>query len=85
MKIREIITVQKWVDGSGFAYGSGIEDQTFDVECIPDEIDWDWWVIDDVVDGEDYLITVCYYAADDKALEHLLAKFEAWESDLVEA
>ena len=48
MKVREIITIKGWQDGSGWSYDQCTSDDIIDIgDKIPDSIDWDWWELAD--------------------------------------
>ena len=66
MKVREIITIKGWQDGSGWSYDQCTSDDIIDIgDNIPESIEWDWWELPEARDeSEDVKITVEYFAAD---------------------
>lgn len=86
-KVREIITISGWKDGSGYSYTTDYSDQVIDVkdEWLQGgaEMDWSWWEPDEPTEGEDLEITVKYYAPDaDYATATPIAEYSIWESEL---
>ena len=85
LKVREVITLKGWVDGSGWSYSQVYSDQVIDItEEALKSIDWDWWEIDNPPsEGEDTQIVVELFAADaDIAVDKPLATHEKWASDI---
>lgn len=86
MKVREIITLDGWVDGGGWSYSTCYSDSIIDIgDILPDNMDWDWWeVADEQQQGGDTKITVEYYAVDAAPGEDdPLSTYSTWESDLI--
>lgn len=83
MKVREVITIKEWVDGSGYNYEEIYSDKLVDVDVeeeVQENFDWDWWGKDNPVKGnEDLRIIVEYYRVSD---DTMIAKFEAWQSEI---
>ena len=83
MKVREVITIKEWVDGSGSNYEETYSDKLVDVDVeeeVQENFDWDWWEKDNPVKGnEDLRIIVEYYRVSD---DTMIAKFEAWQSEI---
>ncbi len=83
MKVREVITIKEWVDGSGYNYEEIYSNKLIDVaveEEVQENFDWDWWEKDNLVKGnEDLRIIVEYYRVSDNTM---IAKFEAWQSEI---
>ena len=47
LKVREVITLKGWVDGSGWSYNQVYSDKIIDItEGDLDAIDWDWYETD---------------------------------------
>lgn len=90
MKVREVITIAGWVDGSGWTYNQCTSDSVVEIgDSIPEEMVWDWYEIDaDYVqnESEDTQITVKYYAPDADLDDDVkpLATYSIWESELIE-
>lgn len=88
LKVREVITVKGWIDGSGWSYQETHADQIINIgtEQLNQPMDWSWWETDEVeqTEGEDTKIIVRYYNPDDDPDEaEPIAEFETWESDLI--
>lgn len=88
IKVREIITVKGWKDGSGWSYESDYSDKIVEIpssDLTPDsDMDWSWWEPSDKPDGEDVEITVKYYDLDaDPCTDDPIAEWSTWESELV--
>lgn len=87
LKVREVITLKEWVEGSGWSYSQVYSDEVIDIaEGNLKEIDWDWYEIDSnnppTVD-EDTKITVDLYAVDANIYEdEPLASHEIWASEI---
>ena len=46
MKVREVIKIKEWVDGSGYNYEETYSDKLVDVaaeEDVQGDFGWDWW------------------------------------------
>lgn len=90
MKVLEVIELEKWIDGSGFASSEVYSRQTVDVsgdtpEEVRERFDWGWWDKMEHADGEDLKITVKYYRPDYDPMfdaDGPIAEFEAWESEI---
>lgn len=65
-KVRQIITVSKWIDGSGYTNAEIYDDKTFEISEleIAKPMDWSWWDTQELSEGEDLQITVKLYPAD---------------------
>lgn len=83
MKVREVIKIKEWVDGSGYNYEEIYSDKLVDVDVeeeVQENFSWDWWGKDSSVRGnEDLRIIVEYYRVSDDAM---ISKFEAWQSEI---
>lgn len=83
MKVREVITIKEWVDGSGYNYEEIYSNKLIDVDGekeVQENFSWDWWGKDNSVKGsEDLRIIVEYYRVSDNTM---IAKFEAWQSEI---
>lgn len=90
MKIREVIMIQGWVDGSGWSYSQCYSDSigefSDDMLAPGAEMDWSWWQLNSREKGRDTEITVSYYAADVEDITDAepLAEWSIWESELRE-
>ena len=87
MKVREVITLKGWVEGSGWSYSQVYSDQVIDItEDDLKSIDWDWWEIDSnnpPTEDEDTKITVDLYAVDANIYEDKpLASHTIWASEI---
>lgn len=87
MKVRSVVTISKWVDGSGYSYTETLEDDIIElvgetVEDIIDNFDWSWWEFEDLPENEDLEITVEYFRPDDDEREDILAEFSIWQSEI---
>jgi len=87
LKVREVITLKGWVDGSGWSYSQVYSDKIIDItEGDLKSIDWDWYETDSdnpPADGEDTEIIVEFYAEDaEPGYDEPLASYSKWESDL---
>jgi hypothetical protein len=83
MKVREIINLEHWIDGSGYSHTETYSDSVIELSGLPEEMDWCWWETTDAdEDGTDVEIIVLYYAEDDDDLENPLAEYRVWQSDL---
>ena len=93
MKVREIIEIAEWVDGSGYSYESVYSNQAIavsdeSVEDLKKNFNWNWWEKSEPEEGKDLKITVKYYSNpeydpmfDD---DEPIAVFETWESEIAE-
>ena len=83
IKVREVIKIKEWVDGSGYNYEEIYSDKLVDVDVeeeVQENFSWDWWEKDSSVRGnEDLRIIVEYYRVSD---DTMIAKFEAWQSEI---
>lgn len=83
MKVREVIKIKEWVDGSGYNYEEIYSDKLVDVDVeeeVQENFSWDWWEKDSSVRGnEDLRIIVEYYRVSD---DTMIARFEAWQSEI---
>ena len=91
MKVKEIITIKGWVDGSGWQFSQCYSDQVIDVSedlIAPGaEMDWSWWETNELSGGEDTEITVAYYRPDYDPMfdeDEPLAEWSIWESELID-
>ncbi len=88
LKVREVITLKGWVDGSGWSYTQTYSDNIVDVHDVPmtaEEYDWSWWETD--IDNppseeEDTLIVVGLYAEDADISDGPLARYSKWVSEI---
>lgn len=86
-EVREIITIKGWVDGSGWSYNQVYFDRiikasSYDLEPNS-EMDWEWWELNDEVEGKDMEITVRHFAVDaDPYVDSPIAEWSTWESEL---
>ena len=87
LKVREVITLKGWVDGSGWSYSQTYSDNI--IEIIKDNLDaieWDWYETDSnypPAEGYDTKIIVDFYAEDaDISEDEPLASFEKWHSEI---
>jgi hypothetical protein len=90
LKVREVITLKGWVEGSGWSYSQVYSDEVIDItEGDLKEIDWDWYETDSdnpPTEGEDTKIIVDLYAEDaDIDADEPLASFKKWASELYKA
>lgn len=86
-KVREIITIKGWVDGSGWTFSQCYSDQIINVSDDTLKsgatMDWDWWEKNELAEGEDTEITVSYYSVDaDPTVDAPLAEWCIWESEI---
>jgi hypothetical protein len=87
MKVRQIITLKGWIEGSGWSYSDVYDDQVFEIDAADiNSMDWDWWETDadnPPAEEEDTKIIVDLYAEDaDIDEDKPLASFEKWESEI---
>ena len=85
-QVREVVTISGWSDNTGWTYKNQVlSDQIITIyDDFAEEMDWDWWELNDPVEGEDVAIKVSYYPADwdwynDGDIE-AIAEYEIWES-----
>lgn len=85
IKVREVITLKGWQDGSGWSYNQCYSDSIIQVTGT-DSMDWDWYETDEdypMADGEDIEITVDFYAEDaDIDDDKPLASYSKWASEI---
>ena len=89
MKVREVVTIAGWVDGSGWSYNQCYSDSIIEIgDSIPTEMVWDWYdtsELEPIESEEDMLITVKYYEPDaDLDDAKPLASYSIWQSELIE-
>ena len=89
MKVRQIITLKGWIEGSGWSYSQIYSDEIVNVvESDLDAIDWDWYETDSdnpPVEGEDTKIILDLYAVDADIDEDTpLASHSKWASEIWE-
>lgn len=87
MKVKEVITVQGWIDGSGWSYSTVYDTNEIDIEKSDLErpnIDWSWFDADGAEDGEDTEITVSWYPIDGDEDTKPIVEWTTWASELVE-
>ena len=87
MKVRQIITLKGWIEGSGWSYSQIYSDEIVNVvESDLDAIDWDWYETDSdnpPVEGEDTKIILDLYAVDADIDEDTpLASHSKWASEI---
>jgi hypothetical protein len=82
MKIREVIEIVGWEDGSGFSYTETIQDDVIELAALPTEGDFNWYETSKPIPGEDTKIVISYYAEEDDDCETPIARFETWASAL---
>lgn len=90
IKVRQIIKLSGWVNGSGWSYKNSVYDnQIIDIDSDDlNNMDWDWWELDEENppnDDSDTEITVEFYAEnadtdEDKPLTiHTVWANELWK------
>ena len=86
-KVREVITLKGWVEGSGWSYNQCYGDEI--IEIVKDDlqsIDWDWYEIDSEyppTEDEDTKIIVDLYGIDaDIDEDEPLASYSKWASEI---
>ena len=89
MKVREIITLEGWKDGSGLSYSTTYADHIVDIsaEAISGPMDWSWWEADEMPEEEDTHIIVRLYRPDYDPLfddDAPLVEWDVWASELAE-
>ena len=89
LKVREVITLKGWVEGSGWSYEQCYGDKIIEVtdsELQTTEMDWSWWETDidnPPSEDEDTKITVDLYAVDANIYEDKpLASHTIWASEI---
>lgn len=89
MKVREIITLEGWVDGSGISYSTVYDDKitTISEDALNSPMDWSWWDAGDkMCDGQDTHIIVRLYRTDYNPMfdnDDPIAEWDVWASELV--
>ena len=85
LKVREVITLNGWVGGSGWSYSQCYGDSIIETTGV-DDIDWDWWETDadnPPNEGYDTKIIVDLYAEDaDISKDEPLASYSKWASEI---
>ena len=78
MKVREIIELECWQDGSGVSYSEVYSDKFIDVEIsdFKRHMNWNFWEIDDADSSDDIHIKVSWFPIEP------LFSWSIWESDL---
>lgn len=87
MKVMEKITLNHWVNGSGWSHSEDFAANELDLtqEEINAEMDWSWWEADEMPDGEDIEIVVEYFAQDDDGdydYDHPIHTDSIWASEI---
>lgn len=91
MKVREVIRLLGWTDGSGFSWNETYSDEIIEIKesWLPknaNDLDWSWYDTPEnnpEERGVDTKIIVEFYAEDaDPDYDEPLAKVSKWESDL---
>lgn len=88
MRVREIIEISKWVNGSGEQYNTIFSNKVIELaadtqEEIKEFFDWDFWEKEELAENEDLKITVEYFEVDaDIECNEPIAKFETWQSEI---
>jgi hypothetical protein len=88
IKVRQVIKLSGWVNGSGWSYKNSVyDDQIIDIdENDLENMDWDWWETDadnPPSEGSDTDITVEFYAEDaDTSEDKPLATHSKWASEI---
>jgi len=88
LRVREVITLNGWVDGSGWSYSQVFSDKIIDItEDDLKEIDWDWWEIDadnPPSEERDTQIIVAFYYIEDADIDEytLLTIHTKWASEI---
>lgn len=91
MKVLEIITIAKWVDGSGYQYEETYSSKVINIaeknaEELKKNFNWKFWEKQELAEGEDIEITVKYYNPDYDPMfddDEPFAEFKTWESEIV--
>lgn len=91
MKVRQIITLKGWVEGSGWSYWSYsqvYDDQVVEIDAADiNSMNWDWWETDaddPPAEDEDIKIIVDLYAEDaDIDKDTPLASHTKWASEIL--
>lgn len=90
-KVREVISLRGWVDGSGWSYTETYSDDIVDVADVPmkaEEYDWSWYETpeeDPDDNGVDTKIIVEFYDEDaEPGYDEPIVTFSKWESELWE-
>ena len=87
MKVREVITLKGWVEGSGWSYESDYEDHIIEIpgdDVSKAEYEQDWWEASQPNGEEDTKIVVKWYPEDcgDPDDAEPIATFYKWESEI---
>ena len=88
-KVREVISLRGWVDGSGWSYTQTYSDNIVDVPDVPmtaEEYDWSWYETPEENpedNGGDMKIVVEFYAEDaEPGYDEPLASYGKWASEI---
>ena len=84
MKAIEIVTIKGWQDGCGYTYTSEYAVNEIEYEQGA-QMDWSWWDVQDLPDGEDVEIICEIYAVDengDADRSKLLEVYSVWNNEL---
>jgi predicted nucleotidyltransferase len=91
MKVKEVIKLEGWIDGSGRSWQDTYAENTIEIKeselpKTANDYDWSWYDLpaeDPEDSGEDTKIIVEFYAEDaEPGYDEPLAKISKWESDL---
>ena len=87
IKVRQIITLKHWQNGSGWSYEEDYGNEIIEIqESDLNSIDWDWWVTYEEFpprEDIDTLIIVDFYAEDADIDEDMpLATHSKWASEI---
>jgi hypothetical protein len=87
MKVREVITLKGWVEGSGWSYSQVYSDEVIEIDSAEiNNMDWVWWEIDSdnpPTEDEDTKIIVEFYDEDaEPGYDEPIAKISKWASEL---
>ena len=88
IKVRQVIRLSGWVNGSGWIYNNSVyDDQIIDIdENDLENMDWDWWETDadnPPSEESDTEIVVEFYAEDaDTSEDKPLATHSKWASEI---
>ena len=86
MKLRQIITLRGWQDGSGWNWTQRHADDIIMLDAIPEEMDWGWWEIEEakIDESNDTKITLQLFdECADVDKDEPLATYSVWESALI--
>lgn len=89
LKVREIITLKEWIDGSGYncteTYSNDIVN-TIDIPKTAEDYYWNWFEIPEENPeeyGKDTKITIEFYALDaEPGYDEPITSFSKWVSEL---